>query len=197
MAKIELDKVVQFEKLLHAFARIERIANVDGRKERENDVEHSYFLAMLAWYVADAFALPLNKNLLRTYALAHDFVEVYAGDTYIFDPDACKTKKEREEKARLRIKSEFPEFGELHDSIEKYEAQADAESRFIKALDKVEPVIANYLQKGRTWKEMNVTLEEARNNKRAKLAHHEEMRELMEEIFARIEPEKSDYFPCD
>ena len=194
MAKLELDQILRFEELLHRFALVERVAHIKGRDTRENDAEHSYFLPMLAWYVIDAFELPLDTNKVLQYALVHDLVEVYAGDTYIYDVEARKTKHEREEKARLRIAAEFPEFSSLNKLIETYETQSDPESKFVKALDKIEPIIGNYLQKGRTWKEMNVSFEEFTTNKREKTAPVAEVRELLEDIILKIEPHKSDYF---
>ncbi len=194
MAKLELQQIVKFEELLHSFSLIERVAHIKGREARENDVEHSYFIPMLAWFVIDVFKLQLDLNLVLRYALVHDLVEVYAGDTYIFDEEARKTKHDREEKARLRIASEFPQFGGLNESIEKYEAQLDEESRFVKVLDKIEPVIANYLQEGRTWKEMGVSFEDFTTNKRERTASIDEIRTLLEDIIAEIEPKKSTYF---
>jgi putative hydrolase of HD superfamily len=36
-------------------------------------------------------------------ALLHDLVEIFAGDTYIFDIDRVKTKKKREEEALEKL----------------------------------------------------------------------------------------------
>ncbi len=194
MKKLELDPILKFEELLHTFALVERVAHIKGRTARENDVEHSYFIAMLAWFVIDTFKLPLDINKVLRYALVHDLVEVYAGDTYIFDEEAKKTKHEREEKARLRIASEFPSFSSLNETIQAYESQIDNEACFVKTLDKIEPVIANYFQNGRTWKEMNVSFGEAVEHKRKSTAPVAEIKELLEEIITRIEPNKFDYF---
>lgn len=195
MAKLDLDRIVEFEKLLHAFARVERTGlRIHGSDAKENAIEHSFFLAMLAWYVIDVTGLPLDLSRVIRYTLIHDLVEVYAGDTYILDTEAAKTKHEREEEAQRRIEKEFPEFEALHKTIHAYEAQGDEESRFVKALDKVEPVLSNYLQNGRGWKEMKVNFDWLVSHKRGKLAHHHGMRELFEEIIARIAPKKDEYF---
>src|SRR5580704_1310169 len=114
MATLDLEKAAKFRALLDAFSLVERVMHVKGREQRENDTEHSYTLAMLAWYLADAFDLGLDKDRLLRYALVHDLVEVYAGDTYVLDEEGLKTKHEREEKARLRLIEEFPEFKDLH-----------------------------------------------------------------------------------
>lgn len=194
MAKLEVERIMGFEALLHSFALVERVAHIKGRVARENDVEHSFHIAMLAWYILDAFKLPLDVNRVIQYALVHDLVEVYAGDTYIWDEEAKKTKHEREEKARLQIADEFPEFPSLNVAIEKYEKQEDAESKFVKALDKVQPVMANYLENGRTWKEMEVAFADLVAHKRERVANVEEIRDLLEDIIAIIEPKKRDYF---
>lgn len=194
MAKLEIEKVARFEAMLHTFARVQRVANVTDREARENDAEHSYFLTMLAWYVVDTFALPLDKDKIRMYALAHDLVEVYATDTYFFDTAARETKHEREEASRLRIEREFPEFTDLHETIQRYEAQADAESKFVKELDKLEPVISNYLQHGRTQKEMGVRFDDALADKRMRITHHQVLRDFLEDIFALMEPNQTDHF---
>lgn len=195
MAKIDLDRVLKFQELLHAFALVERAARVRGRELRENDAEHSFSLSMLTWFVIDAFELPLNKELAVRYALIHDLVEVYAGDTPFLDAEGRKTKQEREENARLRIATEFPDFPSLHETIDAYERQEDSESKFVKALDKVDPVLTNFAEGGRLWKEMNAPYETLINSKREKVAAVEEVKELLEEIVAKIEPRKSDYFP--
>lgn len=195
MAKLDLDRIVEFEKLLHAFARVERTGlRIHGSDAKENDIEHSFFLAMLAWYAIDVIGLPLDLGRVIRYTLIHDLVEVYAGDTYILDTEAAKTKHKREEVARQRIEKEFPEFGALHKTIKEYEAQGDEESQFVKALDKVDPVLSNYLQNGRGWKEMGVSFDWLVSHKREKLANHAGMRELFEEIIARIEPQKGKFF---
>jgi putative hydrolase of HD superfamily len=195
MAKIDLDRVLEFDKLLQAFARVERVAHITGRKARESDAEHSYAMAMMAWYITDVFALPLNKDRVIQYALVHDLVEVYAGDTYIFDAEAKKTKVAREAAALEKIKEDFREFPSLAQTIEVYEKQNDSESQFVKSLDKVLPMLTNYRQGGSLWREMNASFSEAVAYKRDKVPEGTELRALLEEIIARIEPHKGDYFP--
>ena len=195
MVKLELDRIIELEKMLHAFACVERTGlRIRGSNAKENDAEHSFFLTMLAWYVIDVTGLPLDISRVIRYALVHDLVEVYAGDTSILDAEAVKTKHKREKAAQERIKKEFPEFLGLNEAIHAYENQDDEESRFVKALDKVDPVLSNYIQKGRGWKEMRIGFDWLVSHKRERLAHHTGMSELFEEIIARIEPQKGKFF---
>jgi putative hydrolase of HD superfamily len=195
MAKrIDAKMAAKFQKLIETFTLVERVAHVAGREAFENDAEHSYALAMFAWYLADAFELSLDKNALLRYALAHDLVEAYAGDTYIWDEERKKTKHEREEKARLRLIDEFPEFKDLHATISAYETREDAESRFIYALDKLTPVLKNYIQDGRTWRHMGVAYDDLVANKVGKVGDHPEMKDLLQQIIALVDENRSHYF---
>lgn len=141
------------------YQKIERVVYLPGTKRLENDVEHSYGLAMLAWYLVTKDKLPLDINTVLKYALVHDFVEVYAGDTYLYDSEARATKAEREHAAAKRLREEHEEFSDLHDLIEQYEAQNDPESKFIKALDKIHPLLISYLDEGEIWREKGMSLE--------------------------------------
>ena len=194
MKRPDIKRAAEFVRLLHAFQSVERVAHVGDLSRRENDVEHSYFLVMLCWYLCDALELDYSKEKIFKYALAHDLVEAYAGDTYIWDVEALKTKKEREENARVRIAGEFIEFRDLHTSIEAYENRDDPEAIFVHAIDKFLPALINYIQGGHTWKEMNVAREELLINKREKIGEQKEARELLEQIIALIGDDWKTYF---
>lgn len=194
MKRPDAERTAAFVRLLHTFQSVERVAHVGGLSRRENDVEHSYFLAMLCWYLCDAFQLEYSKEKILRYALAHDLHETYAGDTYIFDHEGLKTKKEREKNARVRIAAEFPEFVELHETIEMYEKRTDHEARFVNAVDKFIPMIINYVQGGHTWKELGISHDDLVAHKREKISDQKEVLELLEQLIALIGKDRSKYF---
>lgn len=189
-----MHRTVAFIELLHRFQSVERVAYTHDLVRKENDVEHSYFLAMFCWYLCDSLELGYAKEKVLRYALTHDLHEAYAGDTFIFDEDAKKTKKEREENARVRIAGEFPEFKELHSTIEAYESQEDEEARFVHAVDKLIPFLINYMQGGKIWREMNISYDEVVTHKREKIGNQKEVRELFEQIIALIGDDWQKYF---
>lgn len=156
-----LVKILDFVKLTNIFKKIERdIPLFDGSKP-ENDLEHSYQLAMLSWYILSIEPNNLNIEKVFKYALIHDLSEVYAGDTplYMSSNKYLKNKKYREQKAILRIIKEFPNFTDLHIMIKKYEEKSDDESKFIFAVDKLLPVMSIYLDEGHAWKTHKIQLE--------------------------------------
>lgn len=192
--KPDLARATAFVRFLHAFQAVERVVACHDLSRRENDVEHSYFLAMLCWYLVDALELEYSIEKILKYALAHDVVEVYAGDSYFLDAATREKKKEREENARIRVAGEFPEFNNLHETIESYECRSDPEAVFVYTVDKLLPFITNYLQGGHMWKEMQVAHEEVYANKREKIGEHEVVRDLLEQIITVIGDDWAAYF---
>lgn len=189
--RLPLSKLQSFLKLITDFGKVERVIYFPGTNRRENDQEHSYSLAMTAWYLVETNKLSLNIEKILKYALVHDLVEVYAGDTYIYgDPEHISSKAEREEKAVKQLIEAHPEFRELHASIAEYMRHEDAESKFVYALDKVLPVLLIHSDGGRTWKEEGVTLEMLISHKAHKVAVSPEIQRYFEELVEMLSGEK-------
>lgn len=191
-----LENLLHFTDLLHKFRAVERRLLVRDSERSENDSEHSYSLAMLAWYIKTTHKLNLNTERLFEYALAHDLVEVYAGDTFFYHTNEAvsQDKIKRELAAAETLRTEFSEFPELHEIIEKYEQKSDAESRFIYALDKMEPVLNIYLDKGRTWRKNKVTLEMLESSKIPKIAIDPTISGIFTDLVNRLRAEEKILF---
>lgn len=155
----KLFKTISFISELPKIERTVKIKVNQGRRF-ENDAEHSYQLAMVGWYLAELLKLKLNKDLVIKYALVHDLVEIYAGDTdpYLSNIKYLMSEKEREARALKRIKKEFKDFREITNLIEKYEKRADQESKFIYSLDKILPVMNVYLTKDKYYNQHGISL---------------------------------------
>jgi len=157
--EIAIERVLEFTRLLVGLQAVRREVSVPGRIEHENDVEHSYQLAMMAWYLNESGRLGLDPDIFMRYGLIHDLAEVYAGDSHIFDHEGRVGKDEREAAALSRIASEFPEFPDLVELVHQYERQEDEESQFIYALDKLMPMLMIFLEGGTTWRELNFDID--------------------------------------
>lgn len=164
-----------------------------GEDRLENDAEHSYQLAMTAWYLNNSEQLKLDTGLLLGYALVHDLVEVHAGDTYAYTRDAGEreSKEAREAAAAEQIAADFPEFPELHELLRRYEERADREARFIYALDKLLPILNIYQDSGRSWHREGVTLQMIRDYKTSKVAVSPEVEPYFQELMAILESQPS------
>jgi len=196
---MSLDHTLSFLELIHAFQKVERMVYATGHNRRENDVEHSYQLALVSWYLVKTNNLPLDADKTIRYALIHDLVEVYAGDTYAYteDIELRRQKVEREREAAREIETRFSEFSDLHRWINAYEEQEDEESRFVYALDKLIPILNIYLDDGKTWKEDGVTLEAILLYKAEKVAVSPQIHKLFNEIIERLRKDEKRLFKKD
>ena len=152
--KKQMDFLIEIDKLKNIF----RKSFISDKSRRENDAEHSWHMAMYAM-VLEEYA-PKGTDILKVIkmALLHDIIEVYAGDTFLFDEEMIKSKEKREKEAAEKIYSILPEEQcmEMKALWEEFEEKQTNEAIFCAALDGVQPIMLNYLTEGGTWKEYNI-----------------------------------------
>jgi putative hydrolases of HD superfamily len=150
---LNLNDMLQFSQLMLRLQDVVRAIHVPGRDNKENDVEHSYHLAMMGWYLNVSGRLGYDSDRVVRYGLIHDLAEAYAGDVSALDMAGRVGKHQREAAALKRITTEFPLANEIITAIHDYETLADEEAKFVYALDKLMPMVLVYLSDGRTWRE--------------------------------------------
>lgn len=185
MSKPDISRVIELQKLLLIFSQIERIVDRRHKSDyiRESDTEHSYNLAMTAWFLAPHFP-ELDANTIIKFALAHDIVEVHAGDTYAFGgPELIDTKAAREAAALKQLEAEWADFPDLLNTIHEYETKSSAEAKFVYALDKIMPIMVIYINEGYTWQQEGLTLERLHAVKKHQIALSKEIQPYYEELF--------------
>lgn len=161
-----IDRLAELQQLIADFAKIRRVVPLADAHDGENDVEHSYGLAMTCWFLHDIIAPQLDLSKILRYALAHDIVEVHAGDTYSFDTAAVATKDARERTALRQLEGEWTDFPALTEYAEGYAEKIDEEAKFTYAIDKLLPVIMIELNDPRAiWDKLELTLAMERDNK--------------------------------
>lgn len=161
-----MDRLADLQQMIADFAKIKRVPQIGDNGVAENDVEHSFGLALTCWYLQPKIAPELDLLKILQLALAHDIVELHAGDTFIFDEEKLATKEQRERAALEQVRSDWPDFSELAKHAEDYMDKIDEEARFVKAVDKILPVImVDIGEKAVFWDRHNVTLDMERNNK--------------------------------
>jgi putative hydrolase of HD superfamily len=191
-----LGRIVELQEFITAFRDIERTIHMKAKEghPNENDVEHSYSLALIGWYLADSYQY-LDKDLIIKYALVHDLVEVYAGDTYVFaEPTELNSKSQRESDSLKRISREWSDFPDMLKTINNYESMADKESNFIYALDKIMPIILNVISKGHSFHEANVNLKQLHAIKKDKVTVSNEINKYYLELYELL-VQNPDWFP--
>jgi putative hydrolase of HD superfamily len=166
----DLPQLIDFVRFTQDFRHIQRALYAVGDDRPENDAEHSYQLALVGWYVNEINGLGLDSARIISLALVHDLVEVFAGDTAVYgSANHKRTQRDREKKAVAQIQKAWPSFKVLHTFIEEYEECQTSESQLVYALDKLLPIVNNYLDGGRSWKEDGVSLRELKSVKAGKV----------------------------
>lgn len=191
----DIDRLLSFNKLLLRFRAIERTVLIPPEcKEHENDVEHSYNLAMTAWYLAQHFQNINNEKVIQL-ALVHDWVEIYAGDTFVYgDTDSLQSQAEREAKAIKTIEINWPDAPEIIQSIKFFEDRQTPEAKFVYALDKLMPALLVYMGDGESWRKKNITFEMFIKEKNPKISLSEEVNEYYQQLL-KLLSNNSDFFP--
>ena len=188
--KPDINRLIELQKLLQEFSNIERVperTNATGRYVRENDTEHSFNLAMTAWFLAPFFP-KLNEITLIKLALAHDLVEIHAGDTYIYGtPEEIASKSDREAAALNQLRDDWSDFPNVTECISHYETKSSPEACFVYALDKIMPLMMLYINNGHTWKEKDITLEQLKHVKHDKVATSPEVMDYYTQLVQLLE----------
>ena len=156
--KHQLDFALEIDKEKNIF----RQTHLSGHGRNENDAEHAWHMAIMAYLLREYSNEPVDIGRVMLMCLIHDIVEIDAGDTYAYDPDAKKTQKAREDAAKERIFSLLPDDQkeELTALFDEFEAQETAEARFARAMDNLQPLILNNSNGGSDWREHGVRAEQ-------------------------------------
>ncbi len=134
---------------------------------RENDAEHSWHLALMVLVLAEYADEPIDVGHTIKLVVVHDLVEIYAGDTPIYDTEMGTGQQEREEAAADRLFGLLPgdAAAELRALWDEFEARTTPEARFAKAMDRLQPLLLNWMAKGGTWRTPGVTAADVRSRK--------------------------------
>ena len=152
--KKQLDFALEIDKEKNIF----RQTHLSGHGRNENDAEHAWHMAIMAYLLKEYSNEPVDIGKVMLMCLIHDIVEIDAGDTYAYDAENLKTQKAREDAAKERIFSILPE--EQKDELIKLFDVKTAESKFAHAMDNLQPLILNNSNGGGDWREHGVTAEQ-------------------------------------
>ena len=154
-----LKKQLEFALEIDKEKNIFRQTHLSGNGRRENDAEHAWHMAIMAYLLREYSNEEIDIAKVMLMCLIHDVVEIDAGDTYAYDEENLKTQKAREDAAKERIYSLLPEDQkqELIALFDEFEAYETPEAKFARAMDNIQPLILNVSNEGGDWKEHAVT----------------------------------------
>ena len=153
-----LEKQLAFIMELDKIKNITRQTYISDGSRKENDADHSWHLALMCFVLAEYSNEPIDVLKTMKMVLMHDVIEIDAGDTYAYDVEGNKTKRERELRAAERIYAILPDeqAKEYRALWDEFEAMETPEAKFANVLDKLQPLLLNDTTNGIAWEEHGI-----------------------------------------
>lgn len=174
----ETEALLEIARLAMTLGEVERVtAHPDGRPE--TDTTHTVMLALLVIATAPP---AIDRDLAVVFAVVHDLLEAYTGDTntaFGLAGDAAAEKARRETEALAKLRDAAG--GVIVELVETYLRQDTLEARFVRYLDKVAPKLTHLLNGGLALRAMGMTANRMRQ------AHAEQGAALIEQYPEQFE----------
>ena len=181
-----MERQLAFSLEIDKAKNIFRQTHLSGNGRNENDAEHSWHMAIMAYLFREYANEEVDLAKVMLMCLIHDIVEIDAGDTYAYDTEGLQTQKAREDAAKERIFSILPEeqAAQLTALFDEFEACETAESKFAHAMDNLQPLILNNSNNGGDWRAHNVTAEQVYKRQSKTKLGSEKLFEIAERIIS-------------
>lgn len=177
----QMEFIVEIDKLKH----IERQSALCDGTRQENDSEHSWHIALMAILLSEyANSLDIDQLKVVKMLLIHDLVEIDAGDTFAYDVIGNSDKAKREREVANLIFGILPDDQkeELLSLWEEFESLSTPEARFASALDKLQPLILSFNNKGWSWKKHGVASSQILESKKEMVNGSEDLWEYAKRL---------------
>ena len=154
-----IEKQLAFALEIDKEKNIFRQTHLSGHGRSENDAEHAWHMALMAYLLREYSNEPVDIARVMLMCLIHDIVEIDAGDTYAYDAAGLSTQKAREDAAKERIFGLLPDDQrtELMALFDEFEAYETPESKFAHSMDNLQPLMLNNSNGGADWREHGVS----------------------------------------
>lgn len=154
----QMEFIVEIDKLKHILRR----SYVTEGSRPENDVEHSWHMSVMIMLLAECSPEPIDVLRVLKMTLIHDIVEIDAGDTFVYSTTEREQAHKVEQAAADRLFGMLPgdQASEFRALWDEFESLATPESRFARALDRLQPMLLNYHTQGKAWRDGKVTFEQ-------------------------------------
>jgi putative hydrolase of HD superfamily len=185
------EALVEFLKEIEQLQRVKRIIDREDGSQ-ENTAEHSWHVAMFVLMLGNEVDPKANMTRMLKLALIHDLVEIYAGDTYMFDEKAREDKEERELQAAKKLFSQLPKdkATEYWQLFEEFEGLKTSEAKIVKSFDYIQPLAQNIIHNGATWKKRRLTAKMNNDKKRPYMSHNSKVLAIYDALHAEARKRK-------
>lgn len=157
-----VEQQISFIGEIDKLKQVERRAKPVGLNRRENSAEHSWHVLVAALVLHEHANEEIHlPHVLKMLAI-HDIVEIDAGDTFHFHKAGQDDLAEKEQRAAERLFGMLPseQASQYLALWREFEARETPEARFAAAVDRLMPILLNFLNRGGSWIEYGLSAEE-------------------------------------
>ena len=160
--KDELERCFEFILELEKLKAITRKTKPIGLERYENSAEHSWQISLLALVLAKFANEPVNVEKVVKMLLVHDIGEIDADDVFFFETTKRTEAKTKEVAGVKRVLALLPsEIGEqLFDLWDEFENGETPEAKYVRAIDRVMPMLQNIYNNRQSWDENGIGKEQ-------------------------------------
>jgi len=158
-----LDSQLRFVLEADRLKSVLRRSTLNDGSRRENSAEHSWHLALMTLVLGDHAPPGTDLGKVSAMVVLHDLVEIDAGDLYVYADEAAQRRQAVAERAAAdRLFGLLPpgQGTALRALWDEFEQRITPEARFARALDRLQPLIANYEAGGKTWQANGITADQ-------------------------------------
>jgi putative hydrolase of HD superfamily len=138
--------MLEFFKIADNLKNIRRFSAAPEMVEKESSADHSWRLSLMVYMVAEDLEINIDRFRAVKIALIHDVAEAVCGDVDYRDIVSGKDTKEAKEKRELaainQLSLMLPDqlSSDIKELWMEYESGETLESKFVKAMDKMETI---------------------------------------------------------
>jgi putative hydrolase of HD superfamily len=153
-----LDSQITFLMEADRLKTVLRASHIADNSRRENTAEHSWHITVFAITLAGYAVGPVDIGRVVQMLILHDIVEIDTGDTPLHDGAGAATQAARESEAADRLFGLLPpdQARQYRALWDEFEAAVTPDSRFAKAIDRLQPILLNHAVGGGTWKTFDI-----------------------------------------
>ena len=131
---------------------------LDGSRQ-ENSAEHSWHISIMAIVLQEYSKECIDMLKVIKMLMIHDLVEIYTGDTFLYDNSARENIKDAEREAADKIFGLLPDeqkedFISIWDEFENGETN---EAKYAKVMDNLQPILNHFFTNNQNIKKKKIT----------------------------------------
>jgi len=183
-----LEQQIAFVRELDKLKQVQRQTWLTDKRRKENSAEHSWHIAVMALVLSEyAPGDDLDIGRVMQMLLIHDIVEIDAGDTFCYDQAAVAGQTDREKEAAQRLFGLLPpdQAARFRNLWEEFEDRRTPEARLAHSLDRLQPILNNFLTEGKSWRANGITRRQVRDRNRIVAEGAPRLWEYIEDLLRR------------